>query len=220
MPIHLARNLCNSVRKSWVWQLLCHNEESHMWYCTSGDSACTFSRKQKTAARTAPKQYRKIQENPNLLPEYNTKISICIIRVWHHSLPPLTMKFKRWNTFWVVQPYSGTRSSIRISWICKQQFVSYWGKENSQVVESDIEITFNKFKQHKCKGLKLNFWKQPYAQWNPAAGINSWQGSSNSFPVFCNLNGGITKLRCVCNLCPGQTIPKSLRLSCTRHYKP
>jgi hypothetical protein len=31
------------------------------------------------------------------------------------------------------------------------------GKENSQVVESDIEITFNKFKQHKCKGLKLNF---------------------------------------------------------------
>ncbi len=134
MPIHEARNLCNSVRKSWVWQLLCHKEESHMWYCTSGDSACTFSRKQKTAARTAPKQYRKIEESPNLLPEYNTKISICIIRVWHHSLPPLTMKFKRWNTFWVVQPYSGTRISIRISWICKQQFVSYWEKRTLRLL--------------------------------------------------------------------------------------
>ncbi len=40
----------------------------------------------------------------------------------HFSLPPLTMKFNRWNTFWVVQPYSGTRSSIRINWICKSQF--------------------------------------------------------------------------------------------------
>ncbi len=123
----------------------------------------------------------------------------------------------------MVQPYSGTRSSIRISWICKQQFVSYWGKENFQVVESDIEITFNKFKQHKCKGLKLNFWKQPHIDmfnlhilrhnihmhsetlWR--ASIHEKVAITHSH-FFWNLNGGITKLRCVCNLCPGQTIPK------------
>ncbi len=154
--------------------------------------------------------------------------------MWHHSLPPLTMKFKRWNTFWVVQPYSGTRSSIRISWICKQQFVSYWGKENSQVVESDIEITFNKFKQHKCKGLKLNFWKQPHidmfnlhilrhnihmhSETLRRASIHdkvavthshfseTWTEESQSWDV------------CVISALVRQSL-KSLRISCTRHYK-
>lgn len=33
-------------------------------------------------------------------------------------LPPFTMKFIRWKTFWVVQPYSGTLNSILINWIC------------------------------------------------------------------------------------------------------
>lgn len=43
----------------------------------------------------------------------------CLQKSGDCNSPPLTMKFKRWNTFWVVQPYSGTRSSIRINWICK-----------------------------------------------------------------------------------------------------
>lgn len=33
--------------------------------------------------------------------------------------PAFTKKFRKWKTFCVVQPYSGTLYSIRISWICK-----------------------------------------------------------------------------------------------------
>lgn len=36
--------------------------------------------------------------------------------------PPLTMKFMRWKIFWVVQPYSGTLSSILTNWICSAVF--------------------------------------------------------------------------------------------------
>jgi len=34
--------------------------------------------------------------------------------------PPFTRKFRKWNTFCVVHPYSGTLHSILINWICKR----------------------------------------------------------------------------------------------------
>ena len=34
--------------------------------------------------------------------------------------PPLTRKFRKWNTFCVVQPYSGTLHSILINWTCQR----------------------------------------------------------------------------------------------------
>jgi hypothetical protein len=46
-----------------------------MWLCTSGDSACTFSRKQKTAARTAHQAIKQqpIEASPTLLVECNNQ---------------------------------------------------------------------------------------------------------------------------------------------------
>lgn len=35
--------------------------------------------------------------------------------------PPFTIKFMKWKTFCVVQPYSGTRSWFLTTWICRQQ---------------------------------------------------------------------------------------------------
>jgi hypothetical protein len=60
---------------------------------------------------------KNIREKP-ILPQACNREE-CLQKSGHCNSPPLTMKFKRWNTFWVVQPYSGTRSSIRINWICK-----------------------------------------------------------------------------------------------------
>jgi hypothetical protein len=70
-----------------------------MWLCTSGDSACTFSWKQKTAARTAHQAIKQqpIEASPTLLVECNNqkKKHFCRRVAEKFSLPPLTMKFNR-----------------------------------------------------------------------------------------------------------------------------
>jgi hypothetical protein len=129
-------------------------EESCMWLCTSGDSACTFSRKQKTAARTAHQAIKQqpIEASPTLLVECNNqkKKHFCRRVAEKFSLPPLTMKFNRWNTFWVVQPYSGTRSSIRINWICKPQFHEQlkeriWSSTTGSKIQAKANMNSHKF---------------------------------------------------------------------------
>lgn len=81
---------------------------------TSGFNACTSSRKQKTAARTAIHQDTKFHGRSALVGIEKILQTICI---WDSRyIPPFTIKFNRWKTFCVVHPYSGTRNSIRISW--------------------------------------------------------------------------------------------------------
>jgi hypothetical protein len=59
-----------------------------MWLCTSGDSACTFSRKQKTAARTAHQAIKQqpIEASPTLLVECNNQKKSTSAEEWQNTL--------------------------------------------------------------------------------------------------------------------------------------